>query len=66
MELEDLEAIDFVTTFRGKQIGRGHKSVTLRLRFRAPDRTLKSELVDEQVEAIVKALKKQLGAEIRG
>lgn len=62
---EHLEKIEFVTTFRGKQIGAGKKSLTLRLRFRAPDRTLKHGDVDTQMAAVVGALEARVGAVIR-
>jgi phenylalanyl-tRNA synthetase beta chain len=60
-----LEAIEFVAAFRGKQIGAGKKSVTLRLRFRAPDRTLQHHEIDPAAEVTVAALRDTLGAEIR-
>ena len=65
LQLEHLEAIEFVATFRGPQIGAGRKSVTMRLRFRAPDQTLVRESVDVQVEAVIGALETGVGAEIR-
>lgn len=65
LRLHHLEAIDFVTTFRGKQIGQGRKSLTLRARFRAADRTLRHEEVDSQMQTLISALQKQFGAEIR-
>lgn len=55
----------FVGTFRGQQIGRGRKSVTIRLQFRAPDRTLRHEEVDPQVERVTEAMKSLFGAELR-
>ncbi len=63
--LQHVEAIEFVTAFRGKPVGGGRKSVTLRLRFRAPDRTLQHGEVDAQVEALIEALQSGLKAEIR-
>lgn len=65
LNIQLLEAVEFVTTYRGKQIGSGKKSVTLRLRFRAPNRTLTHEDVDVQFEQVINALKSQLKAEIR-
>ncbi|USN99342.1 MAG: phenylalanine--tRNA ligase subunit beta [Phycisphaeraceae bacterium] len=64
--LDRLESCGFVGTFRGKQVGPGKKSVTLRLRFRDPDRTLRHEEVDPQVESVVLQSKQALGAELRG
>ena len=61
-----LESADFVGTYRGKQVGDGKKSVTLRMQFRDPATTLRHEQVDPQVETVVKALGKEVGAELRG
>jgi phenylalanyl-tRNA synthetase beta chain len=63
--LAHLEAIEFVTTFRGKSVPAGRKSMTLRLRFRAGDRTLTHEEVDVEASAAMDALRGQLQAEIR-
>ncbi|MHC4217576.1 MAG: phenylalanine--tRNA ligase subunit beta [Planctomycetota bacterium] len=63
--LDHLEAVEFVAAFRGRQIGAGRKSITVRLRFRAPDRTLVHESVDVQADAAMKAFESELGAEIR-
>ncbi|MCL4221326.1 MAG: phenylalanine--tRNA ligase subunit beta [Phycisphaerales bacterium] len=55
----------FVSTFRGRQIGHGRKSVTVRMLFRAPDRTLRHEEVDPQVQRATEAMRSRFGAEIR-
>jgi phenylalanyl-tRNA synthetase beta chain len=60
-----LERVEFVTTYRGPQVGEGKKSLTLRLCFRDPARTLRREEVDEPVAALVESLRRGLGAEIR-
>ena len=60
-----VESLAFVGTFRGKQVGQGRKSVTLRVRFRDPSRTLRHEEVDPQVATIAELAKQRLGAEIR-
>lgn len=60
-----LEDVAFVYTYRGKQFGAGKKSLTLRLRFRDPARTLRHEEVDPQVEAVAAAARGAFGAEIR-
>ena len=65
LQLEHLETIEFVATFRGPQIGDGRKSVTMRLRFRAREKTLVHESVDVQVDAVIGALETGVGAEIR-
>ena len=52
-------------SYRGEQAGAGRKSMTLRARFRAPDRTLRHEDVDPQMNALMGALTKELGATFR-
>lgn len=63
-----LEDVSFVTTYRNAKAGAfpgpGKKSVTLRLLFRDPERTLRREEVDGQVAAVVEKLK-AVGAELR-
>jgi phenylalanyl-tRNA synthetase beta chain len=59
------ESIGFVGTYRGKQTGVGRKSVTLRLTFRAADRTLTRDDADGWMATVADALKSRLGAEIR-
>jgi phenylalanyl-tRNA synthetase beta chain len=61
-----LEDLQFLTIFRGKQIGKGKKSLSLRMRFRNPDTTLRHEEVDPQVNAVVEKLKQGVDAELRG
>jgi phenylalanyl-tRNA synthetase beta chain len=60
-----MEELAFVGVYRGKQVGKGRKSVTLRMSFRDPAKTLRHEEVDPQVERIVKALEASLSAELR-
>ncbi len=60
-----LESWAFVGAYRGQQAGAGKKSVTFRMRFRDPARTLTHDEVSPQVETIVGAAKKELGAEVR-
>jgi phenylalanyl-tRNA synthetase beta chain len=57
--------IEFVTTFRNAQIGKGNKSLTLTLHFRAPERTLTSEEVDPQVKTAVDLLAQKFQATLR-
>jgi phenylalanyl-tRNA synthetase beta chain len=63
--MQHLDAFMFVASFTGEQIPAGHKSITVRLRFRDPERTLRHEEVDPEVEAFVTAAQEQLGAEVR-
>jgi len=60
-----LEGLRFVGVYRGKPLKGGEKSVTFRLRFRDPERTLRHEEVDPQVAGVVEALKREVGAELR-
>ncbi|GAB4190318.1 MAG: phenylalanine--tRNA ligase subunit beta [Phycisphaeraceae bacterium] len=61
-----LESLEFLTVYRGKQIGKGKKSLSLRMRFRNPDATLRHDEVDPQVNAVIDKLKQDLKAELRG
>ena len=63
---EHLESIAFVGTYRGKQVGAGRKSVTLRMVFRKPDATLRREEVEPTITTLTALLQKRLGAELRG
>ncbi|HMN96950.1 MAG TPA: phenylalanine--tRNA ligase subunit beta [Phycisphaerales bacterium] len=65
LRLSALEALEFVTVFRGKPIPEGRKSTTFRLRFRAADRTLRGEEVDSEVELVLARLRSAVAAEIR-
>lgn len=61
-----MERIEFVGVYRGKQLGAGKKSVTLRMTFRDPKRTLEHEEVDPQVASAVEALGRSVGGVLRG
>lgn len=60
-----LEDLQFLTIFRGKQIGKGKKSLSLRMLFRNPDATLRHDEVDPQVNTVVEKLKSGVNAELR-
>jgi phenylalanyl-tRNA synthetase beta chain len=60
-----LERVEVFDLYRGKGIAAGHKSLAFSLVFRAPDRTLRDEEVDQVQEKIVNLLKRELGANIR-
>jgi phenylalanyl-tRNA synthetase beta chain len=64
-EMKLMEGVRFVGVYRGEQTGKGRKSVTFRMRFRAHDRTLRHEEVDPQVERVVGAAGRELGAQLR-
>lgn len=56
---------EMVSVYRGKQVGEGKKSVTMRLHFRDDERTLRHEEVDPQMDQLAGIAKSTLGAEIR-
>jgi len=60
-----LDGLAFVSVYRGAQAGDGKKSVSLRLRFRDPGRTLRHDEVDPQVERAVAIARERLGATLR-
>ncbi len=60
-----LEEVAFLGAYRGKPIPKGQKSVSLRMHFRDPDRTLRHEEVDPQVRAVLERLTTALGAALR-
>jgi phenylalanyl-tRNA synthetase beta chain len=61
-----LEAVSIFDHYRGEGMAPGVRSLAYRLRFRAPERTLKDKEVDRSVEGIVGRLKEELGVERRG
>jgi phenylalanyl-tRNA synthetase beta chain len=60
-----LEETQYISTFRGGQIGKGKKSVTVRLCFRDQERTLRHEEIDQPVADIMSTLHARLGASVR-
>jgi phenylalanyl-tRNA synthetase beta chain len=54
-----MESLEYVTTYRGKPLEKGQKSVTVTLVFRSPTETLTSEAVDAAVQRVVGAAKEQ-------
>lgn len=59
-----LDSIEFLTVFRSKKVGEGRKSISMRLRFRADDRTLRHDEVDPAVAAVRLALESTFNAEV--
>jgi phenylalanyl-tRNA synthetase beta chain len=60
-----MEDLEYVTTYRGKPLEKGHKSVTVTMVFRSPTQTLTGEQVDATVQRVVEAAKSELGATLR-
>ena len=63
---ELLEAVRVIAEFRGAALGEGRRSVTFRLTFRAPDRTLRDADVDAIESQVLVALERELGLSRRG
>jgi phenylalanyl-tRNA synthetase beta chain len=61
---ELLRSAEVFDLYYGEQVGEGHKSLALRLEFRAPDRTLTDEEVASRREAIRDALA-EIGGTLR-
>jgi phenylalanyl-tRNA synthetase beta chain len=61
-----LEAVRVMAEFRGAAVGEGRRSVTFRLTFRAPDRTLRDAEVDPIEAGVLVALERELGLSRRG
>lgn len=60
-----LESVELFDIFRGEQLGEGKKSLAFKLVFRAGDRTLTDDEVNEHRLAAAKLAKAKLGAEMR-
>lgn len=63
--LANLEACQFVTTYRGKPLEKGKKSVTVKLVFRRTDGTLTAEEADASVQKVVTKAAGALAATLR-
>jgi phenylalanyl-tRNA synthetase beta chain len=62
---ELMEDLEYVTTYRGKPLEKGHKSVTVTLIFRSPTGTLTGEQVESTMQRVVEAARSKLGATLR-
>jgi phenylalanyl-tRNA synthetase beta chain len=60
-----VEAVDVVDEYRGAGLPAGHRGLAFRLRFRAPDRTLRDKEVDASVTKVLTVLREQHGIELR-
>jgi phenylalanyl-tRNA synthetase beta chain len=61
----NLERADFLSQYRGQQLGPEKKSYVIRLLFRSPERTLTSDEVDAAVRNVVAACERELKATLR-
>ncbi len=60
-----LEEARIFDVYSGEGVPEGTRSVAIRLRFRAPERTLKDKEVDRVVQGVLGRLKEDLGVEAR-
>jgi phenylalanyl-tRNA synthetase beta chain len=63
---ELLERVRVTAEYRGAALGEGRRSVTFRLTFRAPDRSLRVADVDAVEGEVLSALERELGLARRG
>jgi len=63
--LQWLETVELVDVYRGKNVGPGKKSPTIRFFFRSPEGTLTSADVDGEMARLMEMLKSKIGAVIR-
>ncbi len=61
----DLREVEVFDLYRGDEIPEGTRSVAVRVRFRAEDRTLKDEEVEASLGGITRALEEELGVRLR-
>lgn len=62
---ELLRAVQLFDVYRSKQLGEGKKSLGLKLKFQADDRTLREEEISELGRVILEQLSARLGAVLR-
>ncbi len=65
VKVKDLESIELFDVYAGKGIPEGKKSLAIRACYRALDRTLTDEQIQNLHGKLVKAMQKELGAELR-
>lgn len=61
-----LRGVTLFDEFRGKAIAAGKKSLAFRLHFRHDERTLATEEIAAQMNAVIKAVTEKLGGVLRG
>jgi phenylalanyl-tRNA synthetase beta chain len=64
-KVENCVGVMLVGVYEGEGIPEGKRSVTLRFEYRASDRTLRDEEVDELHWPLVKGLQEKFAAEVR-
>jgi phenylalanyl-tRNA synthetase beta chain len=64
--LEECRGVTLVDVYEGANLPEGKRSLTLRVEYRADDRTLRDEEVDAMHARVVAALEGGFGAQLRG
>lgn len=64
--LEECRGVELVDVYEGANLPEGKRSLTLRVEYRADDRTLRDEDVDAMHARVVAALESGFGAQLRG
>ena len=65
VKLKDLESLELFDVYCGEGVPVGKKSLAIRACYRAQDRTLTDELIQNLHGKLIRAMEKQLGAELR-
>jgi phenylalanyl-tRNA synthetase beta chain len=65
LNLEQVRRVALVYVYEGERIAEGQRSVTLRIEYRADDRTLRDEEVDELHARIIGALEEKFDARLK-
>jgi phenylalanyl-tRNA synthetase beta chain len=65
LNLEQVRRVVLVYVYEGERVAEGQRSVTLRLEYRADDRTLRDEEVDALHSRIVSTLEEKFGAQLK-
>jgi len=64
--IEEVRGVALVDVYEGANVPEGKRSLTLRVEYRADDRTLRDEEVDAMHARAVAALEEGFGAQLRG
>ena len=64
--IEECRGVELVDVYEGANLPEGKRSLTLRVEYRADDRTLRDEEVDAMHARVIAALGEGFGAQLRG
>ena len=66
VDLAHLDSLELFDVYEGKQVGKGRRSLAIRMVFRSLKRTLTAEEVDQGMSRLLVAIEERLGGEVRG